>query len=49
VRREVKHQQPNIVVLKLREQRFLRRIVVAYFHVFTLSINFLYFFLFPKL
>ena len=40
VRREVKHQQPNIVVSKLREQRFLRRRVVAYFHFFTLSINF---------
>ena len=40
MRREVKHLQPNIVVLKLRDQRFLRRRVVAYFHVFTLSINF---------
>jgi len=40
VRREVKHQQPNIVVLKLREKRFLRRRIVAYFLVFILSIKF---------
>ena len=31
------------MVLKLREQRFLRRRVVAYFHVFTLSINYFIF------
>ena len=29
----------NIVVLKFREHRFLRRQVVAYLHVFTLSMN----------